>query len=126
MKRDEAYWEAERIVREQKAAEKAAAKAAREAAEAARPKKPRHEKQTTVPLPPPEARNMVTNECVRAYLVDPPATGAENAAACASASAHAALGAAAAHAASAGPSPARPRSDVIAVPHVCVHEGLDR
>jgi hypothetical protein len=57
-KRDAAYWVAEAAAREQKAAEKAAAKAAakaaREAAEAARPKKPRREKEqrrTTVPLP---------------------------------------------------------------------------
>ena len=31
-------------------------------------------------LPPPEARNTVSNGCVRAFLADPPATGAENAA----------------------------------------------
>ena len=78
-KRDAAYWAAEQAAREEAEAKKAAAKAAREAAEAARPKKPRCEKQqrTTVPLP--ADRNKVMNECTRAFLVDSPAVGAENA-----------------------------------------------
>ena len=78
-----AYWVAEAAAREQKAAEKAAAKAAakaaREAAEAARPKKPRREKEqrrTTVPLP--ANRDEITVACTRDFLVDPPAAGAEN------------------------------------------------
>ena len=84
LKRDEAYWEAERAACEQKAADKAAAKAAmkaaREAAEAARPKKPRREKaqRTTVPLP--ADRDEITVECTRDFLVDPPAAGTGNAA----------------------------------------------
>ena len=81
VKRDADFWKAQLVAREEKAAEKAAAQAAREAAEAAVPKKPRQNKcPTSVPMPPPEARNTVTNECMRAFLADPPAAGAENAA----------------------------------------------
>lgn len=79
-KRDAAYWVAEKAARDEKATEKAAAKAAREAAEAARPKKPRCQKEQLQSVPLPSDRNKVTVECVRDFLVDPLAAGTENAA----------------------------------------------